>query len=229
MKPLFFDCETTGVEENDRIIQVAFQEHGSGVRYESLHKPPVPISIDAMSICHITNEMVESKPSFVDSANFKMLENEFLNPDSVFVAHNAQFDMKFLSKEGLKLPEKYICTMKMAHHHDKDGLLTKHNLQFLRYYLGLKFSEEINPHDATSDIIVLEGLFKHYLQFHTIEEMVEISSKPILLKKMSFGKYKGEWFRDIAKKDMGYIKWMKSDMKMDENMNYTVNYYLENL
>ena len=228
MKPLFLDVETTGIEEKDRLIQVAFKTSDDEKYYESMHKPPVPISVDAMSICHITNEMVENEEPFIGSKSFKYLEFKFNNPKTVFVAHNAQFDMKFLAKEGLTLPKNHVCTLKVAHYHDKEALLVKHTLQFLRYLFGLKFDQIINPHDAMSDIIVLEKLYEYYLQFYTIEEMVEISSKPILLKKMMFGKYKGEWFRDIAKKDASYMRWMKANMTMDENMKYTVDYYIKN-
>ncbi len=229
MKPHFLAVETTGIDEKDRIIQVAFKKVGEKVWYESLFKPPIPVSIDAMSICHITNEELETKIPFIGSSLFEILKVSFVDPETVFVAHNASFDLKFLAKEGLKLPEKHVCTMKIAHAKDATGLLEKHNLQFLRYYHGLKFDQKINPHDAMSDIIVLEGLFNYYLKTYTIEEMVEISSKPILLKKIMFGKFKGMWFKDIAKKEMSYLRWMRTNVEMDENMKYTVNYYIENI
>lgn len=228
MKPLFLDVETTGVEERDRIIQVAFKLGNKF--YEDFYKPEIPISIDAMSICHITNDMVAEKSPFKGSEHYKILNVAFGEEETVFVAHNAQFDMKFIAKEGLVLPKKYVCTMKVAHHHDKDAKLDKHNLQFLRYTFGLKFDQEINPHDAMSDILVLEKLFEYYQQFYTIEQMVEISSKPILLKKMMFGKFKGEFFKDIAKKEVSYFRWMKANIiDMDENLKYTINYYLKNI
>lgn len=40
---------------------------------------------------------------------------------------------------------------------DKNGVIPKYNLQYLRYYLGLEI--EATAHDALGDILVLEGLF----------------------------------------------------------------------
>lgn len=116
----------------------------------------------------------------------------------------------------------------MSHYHDKKAELERNNLQYLRYYYGLNLNENINPHDAMSDVMVLEKLFEYYKQFYTIEEMIEISKQPILYRKMMFGKYKGQLFTQIMKKDKYYLKWMQKNVDMDENLKYTVNYYLTN-
>ena len=115
--------------------------------------------------------------------------------------------------------------MKVAYFHDKEDVLPQKKLQFLRYQFGLKFDQVINPHDALSDVLVLEKLFEYYSQFYSIEEMIEISSKPILLKKFAFGKYKGQWFKDVAEKDIFYIEWVKNNVAMDENLKHTIDYY----
>lgn len=224
-KLIFLDVETTGIEETDRLCQIAYKENGN--RVAALFKPPVPISIDAMSICHITNEMVADLSPFIGSQVQRDLQALF-DSDGIFVAHNGAFDQAFLLKEGMALPMRRICTLKLAHHFDKEGKLGKHNLQYLRYYHGLKFDELITTHDALGDVLVLEGLFAFYAEHYTIEKMVEISSKPILLKKMAFGKYKGDWFKDIAMKDLDYLLWMRRAMDMDENMRFTVEHYINN-
>jgi len=224
MKPLFLDCETTGTEPTDRLCQVAYKI--GDMAEEDLFKPPIPISIEAMAITHITNKMTESCVPFQGSPMYNNLQQLF--KDSIFVAHNAEFDLGFLLKEGMMLPQKHICTMKLAHHFDEKAELKRHTLQFLRYYYELEFDVEINPHDALSDVLVLEKLYEFYAQHFTVEQMIEISSKPILLKKMNFGKYKDEWFKDIAKKDIDYMLWMRRSMELDPNMRYTVEYYIQN-
>ncbi len=224
---LFIDTETTGVEENDRIVQLAFKIGGEETWCESLFKPPVPISIEAMSITHITNEHVANKSAFKGSSIHYELCELVVRDDVVLVAHNAAFDLRMLVKDEVPVPKRYICTMKIAHHHDKSAELTKHNLQYLRYYYGLKFDDVINPHDALSDILVLEKLLEFYQKFYTIEEMVAISARPILLKKMPFGKHKGEFFKDIVFSDRSYMEWMFNSMEMDENMRHTVVHYLK--
>lgn len=223
---LFIDTETTGIKETDRIVQVAYRIGGQKVWSEGLFKPEVPISFDAMSITHITNEDVADKPIFKDSEMFKDLKTWFGDILTVLVAHNADYDMKMLAKEGLNVPQRHICTMKISHHHDKEAELEKNNLQYLRYYYNLKFEEKINPHDALSDIIVLEKLLTYYEQFYTIDEMVRISSKPILLKKFPFGKHKGEFLKEVIVSDRSYFEWMWNTIDMDENMRHTIGYYL---
>lgn len=223
MKIIFLDVETTGVEKDDRLCQLAFKLRGEDKLHESLYKPPLEISIDAMSITHITNEMVENCPPFFNSEYYHLLKKEFDDKNTIFVAHNAQFDISFMAKEGIR-PHKHICTMKVAHHFDNEGKLGKHNLQYLRYFYKLEVDGM--AHDAGGDVKVLEKLFEFYSKHLSIEEMIEISNRPILLKTFAFGKYKGEKFSDVIKKDRDYFRWFMREVQMDENMKYTINYYL---
>jgi exodeoxyribonuclease X len=225
MKPLFLDVETTGTEQTDRLCQIAYKIEN--LQQVDLFKPPVPVSVEAMAITHITNKMLEKFDPFENSLFKEILQAQFDDENTVFVAHNAEFDMGFLLKEGMVLPKNHICTMKVAHHFDEKAELKRHTLQFLRYYYDLQLTGEINAHDALSDVLVLEKLYEFYSQHFTVEQMIEISSKPILLKKMNFGKYKDQWFKDIAKKDMDYILWMRRSMDLDPNMRYTLDHYIK--
>lgn len=231
MKLIFLDTETTGTEPADRLVQLAYrvvdsENRQNVIAHEGLYKPPVPMKVEAMAVCHITNKMLADKLPFAGSEDAKRLQELFDDPESVLIAHNADFDMGFLVKEGLVLPKKYVCTMKVAHFHDKDAKLDKHTLQFLRYLYELEFEQVINPHDAMSDVIVLEGLFEWYRKVYSVDEMVQISSVPILLKKMMFGKHKGKWFKDIALIDLDYLRWARREMTLDPNLKYTLDYYI---
>jgi len=223
-KLIFLDTETTGVEEADRLCQVAYL---NGEMRQSLFKPPVPMTVDAMSVNHITDEHVADCKPFKDSAEFAELQS-FFNKDYILIAHNADFDMRFLLKEGMVLPKRFICTMKVAHHFDKECALGKHNLQYLRYFYKLKFEQKINSHEAVADVIVLNKLFEFYSNHYSIQEMVEISAQPILFKKMTFGKYKDRFFKDIARADLDYLLWARRSMTLDDNMRYTLEYYIKN-
>ena len=57
---IFLDVETTGTEEKDRIVQVAYK-YLKGESFVEYFKPEIPISIDAMSVCHITKQNPSSK------------------------------------------------------------------------------------------------------------------------------------------------------------------------
>lgn len=236
---IFLDTETTDIGPTGRLCQVAYKFQGK--EYEGLFKPPVPISVEAMSICHITNKMVNEKEFFSNSQMKKNLENIFSDSTNILVAHNASFDAEILKREGLK-PGEMIDTFKVASQMDQDGLAGKYNLQYLRYFFDLEV-ENVLPHSALGDVRVLESLFDYLFArmeksmgdgSKVIEKMIEISRKPVLLKKFSFGKYIGEKVRDIAQKDANYLLWLL-DQKIqarergegdDENWIYTLDYYV---
>lgn len=221
---VFLDVETTGIEEKDRLCQIAYCMNGKCVSEN--FKPPLPISIDAMSVCHITNEMVADCPPFDGSILQKELQGH-LNNGGILIAHNAQFDLRFLEKEGV-VPKRHICTLKLAHAMDKEAEWEKYNLQFLRYKFGLALNGEIRPHEALSDVYVLEVLFNEvFAKFFTIEEMLKISSEPILFKKWMFGKHKRKTFQETARTDLDYLLWFRrSAENLDENMLHTLNYWI---
>ena len=219
---MFLDVETTGVEEHDRLIQVAYK-YLNGEAFVEYFKPPIPISVDAMSICHITNNMVADKQPFVESEMHDFLQAELGDGPTILVAHNANFDIGFLEKEGVNVPS-YICTMKVTHHWDKKAVLEKHTLQYMRYYFGLEFDKEINPHDALSDVFVLEELFKYYLkEGYTIEQMMKISQEPIIMKRVPFGKYKGLLWKDVPR---DYLIWMRKQVDLEPNLKATLDHYI---
>jgi len=122
-----------------------------------LFKPPLPIEIEAMSVHHITNEMVAGKPAFKESPDYQKLVDLLNNDTNILVAHNAKFDVDMLVKEGVH-PKKVICTLKLARHLDPNGVIPKYKLQYLRYYLGIQI--QATAHDALVDILVLEKLFE---------------------------------------------------------------------
>jgi DNA polymerase III epsilon subunit-like protein len=58
----------------------------------------MPIKIDAMTVRHITNEMVQDKPTFRDSDTWKQLRDLIAPNTNVMVAHNAAFDIGHAEK-----------------------------------------------------------------------------------------------------------------------------------
>ena len=231
MKPLFFDTETTSAE-NGRLVQQACMVQGEAVR-QALYRPPVPIELEAMAVHHITEAMVADKPTFEQSGHRPSVQKLFDN--NIAVAHNAKFDVGIMAAEGVKI-DRYIDTLKVA-----QAVLDmpQYKLQYLRYALGLKFDREINPHDAEDDVIVLEGLFNAlYAEMEhnfgvegdsvdenmILEAMIEISMKPMLLKKMPFGKHKGLSFETVPH---DYLWWLKKQPDLSEDLAYTLNHYLK--
>lgn len=235
---VFLDTETTGIGADGRLCQVAYSFAGQEV--ELLFKPPIPIEIEAMSVSHITNKMVAGKEIFFDSQMKKDLE-EIFSADNILVAHNASFDVEILKRDGIEV-KKNIDTFKIAQHLDADAEVPKYNLQYLRYYYGLEVENAI-AHNALGDVRVLEKLFNYFFQKmladlneeeKVLQEMLEISARPILIKKFNFGKYNGELVSEVAKKDSGYLSWLfnqkvmarENGIENDENWIYTLDKYL---
>lgn len=231
---IFLDTETTGNLPDDKLCQICYKIGDKIV--EGLYKPDKPISIESMAVHHITEKMVADKPAFKDSPEYKELE-EIFKTDAIFVAHNAKFDVAMLEKEGLKVG-KTIDTFRVARHLDPEGKISSYRLQYLRYLLGIEV--EATAHDAKGDVLVLEKLFERLLkkvmemenlsEETAVEQMVDISSHPVLFKYFNFGKHKNTSIEDVAKSDRGYLEWLlkqkKENPEEEEDWIYTLEHFL---
>lgn len=232
-KLIFLDTETTGNDPfADRLMQVCYKTE-EGVR-AGYFKPPLPISVKAMSVTHITNEMVEDKESFADS-DFKRGLQKILD-ESILVAHNAPFDIAMLRNEGVVVSN-FIDTLRVARHLDPEGKIPEYNLQYLRYFLGINV--EASAHDAVGDVLVLEALFQRLFKkmrdvgatdAGVIEEMMKVSLKPSLMVHFTFGKYKGRKVSEVAEIDRSYLEWLLGQKIQNEEGDadwiYTLKNYL---
>jgi len=230
MPLLHLDLETTDLDENARIIQLAYKNTQTNTTVNEYFKPPVPISFGAMATHHITNQMVADKPAFDGST--QKAELAALLQNSILVAHNAPFDIGVLKTEGVTT-FKYIDTLRVARH-----LIQSENyqLQYLRYSLGLNV--EAAAHDALGDIQVLEKLFDRLIDLTStdqtdlaIEKLLELTNTPVLLKTFNFGKHKGRSFAEVAATDKGYLQWLYDQKSInptqqDEDLIYTLKQYL---
>jgi DNA polymerase III epsilon subunit-like protein len=244
MKLVFLDTETTGNDtREDRLCQVCYKleddkdEKGAvskkGEIITKNFKPPIPISIKAMSITNITNKMVANEEAFKGSQTAKKLQN-VLN-DNILVAHNAKFDIAMLESEGIKIPQ-HICTLRLARYLDDEQEIPEYGLQFLRYYYEIEL-DNIIPHSAEGDVLVLEAVFQHLYRKAQekaiikdnntiVQRMMEISLQPSLIKKFPFGKHVGRRLEEIALEDKGYLEWLIKIKKEegDEDWIYTLDY-----
>jgi len=59
-----------------------------------------------------------------------------------------------------------------------------------------------------------------------MQTLAKLTQTPVLMKTFKFGKHKGKEVVDVAKEDAGYLKWMQGNMDLDEDMTFTLNYYL---
>ncbi len=236
MRIVFFDTETTGNAQGDRLCQIALKERGVAEPIvNALYKPPMPITYEAMAIHHITQKMVDERPAFTDSDEFASLKTLLEDPDTIPVAHNASFDLGIIAREGIT-PARHICTYKVARDLDADEKLGQYKLQYLRYLFALEL--DASAHDAWGDVLVLEGVFEKLLEdmikltgseAAAIEAMIDISSRPLRYSSLRFGKYAGKKIAEVAKSDRGYLEWLLKEKRNnnEEDWVYTLEYYLK--
>ncbi|MDQ1263588.1 MAG: exodeoxyribonuclease [Campylobacterota bacterium] len=239
-KYIILDTETTGTEQNDRIIQLGFMvlDARDIEVHNDFFSTSVPIGIRAMETHGITPEMLEGRPLCKDSFSYKRLL-ELNNSENFLIIHNAPFDLGMLQKEGFEPQMKVIDTLRVAKHIYCNE--EAHRLQYFRYKLGIYKEEEseatklgitIKAHDAIGDVLVLKlfltklknEVLKLFPAQNSIEKMIELTNTPIFIKSFTFGKYKGKTLEEVASSDAAYLRWMLGGMEnLDEDMKYSIN------
>lgn len=240
-KYILFDTETTGADDEDRIIQIGgmiISSKSDVEVYDELCSTSIPIKIEAMEVHNITPDLIENKPPFKDTIFYnKILElNDISN---YLIAHNINFDLGMLQKEGFNNNYTLIDTLRCAKHLYSE--LPYHRLQYIRYALELYKTEQkeaddlnvvIKAHDAIGDVLVMKLFLRQlvakcvevYPDYNPMEKLAELTNTPVFITTFKFGKYKGEDIVDIAQKDSGYLNWMRNNMSdLDEDMRYTLD------
>ncbi len=145
---LFFDTETTGVDKEDKLIEAAYiyvnnseEEYRNSKNLdisfeEGLYKADLPIKPAASMMHGYSNKDVVNKSAFKDSKQYQFLKEH--SRDTYLVAHNAQFDIDMLKKEGIEWDENLIIdTLNVAKHIlSNDEGIEMFKLQYLRYYFN---------------------------------------------------------------------------------------------
>ena len=210
-KLIIFDTETTGLNEEDRIIQIGaiISELGNPnyfeVAYNELCSSEIPIKIEAMSTHGIRQNDIKNKPSY-NETKFKIRLDELNNNENYLIAHNLDFDLTMLKKEGFQNKYKLIDTLQCAKHLFEIGeeingyKLPNHKLQTFRYMMfsheeeddeARKYGVEIKAHDAIGDVIILKmflvKLFLKTKEKYQIKNSQDIFDKMVeLTQKLAF-------------------------------------------
>lgn len=158
---VFLDVETTGLKLRDghRICEVALLRVCGRVvedRYTTLVDPLRPLDPRAAAVNGISTDMLRDAPIFDDIADQVVA----LLSGAVLVAHNADFDMGFLSGEfqflGRSLPSLPVIDTLTLARQLLPGYVS-HSLPSLSRVLRLPTPS----HRAMSDVLALQGLFCH--------------------------------------------------------------------
>jgi DNA polymerase III subunit epsilon len=220
-----FDVETTGLDvENDRIIEVAIVRftmdqmlHG----FESLVDPRRPIPHEATAIHHITDQMVQGKPTIeaLLPELIRLLEGHIL------VGHGIPFDIEMICRAADRagIP----CNLRSAPTFDTLRLARLYAqspdnaLETLRRHFQVV---ERQAHRAMSDVEVNIEVFRHLVRrYKTVEQVHEALSRPIEMRTMPLGKHKGRAMRDIP---LDYLRWA-ARQSFDQDLLYSLQRELQ--
>ncbi|MBI3236942.1 MAG: DUF3820 family protein [Chlamydiales bacterium] len=214
------DCETTGLDsEKDQIIEIAvavFHFEGIIDSYETLIDPKLPINPESTAIHHITDAMVQGKPSIQEVLPkiFAMIGKHIL------MGHAIGTDIAFLCAEAKRhqVPcnlhsHPFIDTLRMARLYGESPI---NSLEKLRQHFNIA---EEGAHRAMSDVVVNIEVFKYLAQrYKTTEEIMRRMKSPIALRLMPLGKHKGRSFSEIP---IEYLRWA-SHQNFDQDLLFSL-------
>jgi DNA polymerase-3 subunit epsilon len=153
------DIEATGGNHiKGKIIEIAiyiFDGENIINEYATLINPEVKIDWYVTKLTGITNEMVKDAPLFKEVAQ-KIID---LTKGKIFVAHDVDFDYKFLrtelKKAGFAFNEPKVCTLKLSEKHMPEA--TSYSLGKLCEEIGIPIPDE-DRHRAAGDALATTKL-----------------------------------------------------------------------
>lgn len=155
------DIEATGGNHiKGRIIEIAiyiFDGNKIIDEYATLINPETRIDWYVTKLTKITNAMVKNAPKFGEVA----AKIAALVQGNIFVAHDVDFDYKFLkaelTKAGFDLNEPKVCTIELSKKHLPDSV--SFSLGNLCEELGIPIPEEVR-HRAGGDALATTQLLE---------------------------------------------------------------------
>lgn len=202
VKEIVFDFETTGLDySKDKIVQYTFLNNETGEYISSYVNPERPMEIEASKVTGITDlDLKEYKP-FSHHVK-KIVDFVGKEKDTYLIAHNGDaFDKLFLLRElqlcRKTIPSswKFIDTLKLSRRFFPE--FKKHTMDVLRDYLQLSTK---NNHNAAKDVFDLSIIYNSFRQNHSAKDLYNISFYSI-----SFGKYRGQDYREIPSSYMDFL------------------------
>lgn len=166
MKVVAFDLETTGLEmERDRVLEFCFVELDENLdelgRWSRLVDPGIPVSKEIEELTGISTAMVKGQLPFASHA----ARIQALVSGATLIAHNAAFDVPFLSMElqragqpGLSPDHPCIDTLVIERHVNSHKLL-----EVYRRYVGKPFD---GGHRSEADALATVEVLRRQRAVH---------------------------------------------------------------
>ncbi|MDR6954188.1 exodeoxyribonuclease X [Ancylobacter sp. 3268] len=233
MKIRVVDFETTGMVGKDEpvgIVEAGWTDVLLGGSMPHITRPSflmvnpgIPVMPEARAAHHLTDDEIAGGVSPEDAHAFLYTGMEL---GDVFAAHHAKFDRALFSGD----PFPWICTMVCAKHLWPD--MPSYGNQALRYRLGIDkgfvWPElAMPPHRAGPDTYVTAHILGRMLSTTPAARLVELTTTPVLLKTVPFGKYEGQLWSDM---DRGYLEWVVDPKReFKQEVVDTANHWLRRL
>ena len=217
------DLETLGLQADDGICElgwcdVVVGDNGAGEIVEPprsvLINPGKPIPPSASAVHHIVDADVAGAATLEDAVRDITCDEAAMRGEVVLCAHNARFEQQFIKDETMR----WICSYKVAVTLAPNA--PEHKLQTLRYWAKLAVDPALAnpPHRAAADAYICAALVVRLLSKMTLEQMIEVSAKPVLLPRFTFGKHAMQPLNVVPD---SYLQWVIGNIDDDEDVLYT--------
>lgn len=225
---LVLDTETTGSDEQDQPVEVAYcltdldRDIGS---CSTLVKPTIPVTPGASACHHLLDEDLVDAPT-LDVAIRLLVTREVLDSAVAYVAHNAPFDRP---KLPMLADKPWLDTLRMSRRYLPE--LPCHTNQFLRYHLKLAVSRDLPAHRALGDCRVSAALLRYLLtgpardDFERlgVEGFAKHVDSPLVLHLCNFGKHAGKPWSQVPR---DYLLWIERTGGFDPDVAFTAQHFL---
>jgi len=226
-RPLcFFDLETTGINiTNDRIVEIGILKifpDGKTKEMNKLVNPEMTIPKEASDIHGITNDKVDSMPTF------KQISKEiysFIEESDLAGFNSDRFDIPLLVEEFLRAEidfnfKKMLTIDVQTIFHKMEQRTLSAALKFYCKRENEKAHSAMNDTRATYNVLMaqlekysdLEPNVKFLNQFSSRNKSADYAGfiifNDIERECFGFGKYKGKEVEEVLKQDPGYFGWI---------------------
>lgn len=235
MRLRVIDFETTGTDKDRasgkdvRVCEIGYTDVDGATMVvahpvSAIVNCGIPMPPEARAIHHLCDEDISGGIS-PDMARAMLMEG--MEPGDIFVAHRAAFERAFFPGDAFP----WICTLQCAKH------LWDHAAGFsnqaLRYWLGIdaEFAwpeQAMPPHRAGPDSYVTAHILVKLMADKHPSSLIQLTSTPVLLKAVPFGKYEG---RPWSEMDRGYLEWILDPARtnVEPDAIFTARYHLNQL
>lgn len=217
MKYLVLDCETTGLTEQDKIVEIAWCELeidcGIGIipgsEFLSYVNPEIPISPSASGVNGVRNEDVQEAPT-ID-------EIDFPTGEICIVGHNVKFDIRYVSPY-MNIVDS-LCTCLLSRRIFPE--CPDHKLQTLCAYRNIP---RHSAHRALGDVRSTTNLLDDMCEYtgRSFQHLLDWLKTPFQYEFMPFGKHKGMPFNEVPR---SYFEWLNKQGDVDPDMRHSLIKY----